>query len=107
MGTSTFAANGAAGENREISCQARRDTVKISVKFFSHYEKLAGTGKLTVELPDGATLAGLIRSLREELDSPVLVVERTLAMVNQKRTIPETILKDGDEVSVFHILGGG
>lgn len=81
--------------------------MKVTVKFFALFKKTAGTDRLTIELHDGATIAALVRTLREELNNPTFAGAPAIYLVNQQTGTPETILKDGDEVMMLHHIGGG
>ena len=81
--------------------------MQVTVKFFSFFRHIAGTDQLSIDLPEGATLAGLLNALREKLDSPSLTNEGVIMMVNHKNASPETILREGDDVLLLPILGGG
>ena len=81
--------------------------MKVTVKFFAHFRNLAGTDMLPVTLPEGANIAALVATLAEQLDQPSLRTERALFIVNQTNATPQTVLQDGDEVLMLHLLGGG
>ena len=79
----------------------------VTVKFFSHYRERAGTDRLGVDLSAGATVSELVQKLSEELKSPTLANEPVILMVNHKHALPETGLKNGDEVLFLPLLSGG
>jgi molybdopterin converting factor small subunit len=81
--------------------------MKITVKFMSQIRVLAGTGEAVVELPEGATVAGLFRQLRESFPEIFPVAEHAVVMTNHKIAAPETALSDGDQVMLLQLLGGG
>jgi len=81
--------------------------MKITVKFMSQIRVLAGTGEAVVELPAGATVAGLFRRLRESFPEIFPVAEHAVVMINHKIAAPETALSDGDQVMLLQLLGGG
>lgn len=81
--------------------------MKVTVEFFSYFRQIVGADQLSVDLDDGAAIAGLLNSLSERFDSPALKNDRAVMMVNQKNALLETILKDGDRVLLLPILGGG
>lgn len=81
--------------------------MEVTIKLFARFKEVAGTGKLTEEVADGATISQLIALLREKFSNMPLVAERTLLSVNQEFATPETILQDGDEVAIFPPVSGG
>ncbi len=81
--------------------------MKITVKLMSQLQVLAGTNALAVELPEGATVADLFRSLFESWPALFPAAEHTVVMVNQKIATREAVLGDGDQVMLLQLLGGG
>ncbi len=79
----------------------------ITVKLFARFKEAAGTGKLSAELPDKATVSDLVESLREKFDGITLTAEQTILSVNQEFAVAGTILNDGDEVAIFPPVSGG
>jgi sulfur carrier protein ThiS len=60
-----------------------------------------------VDLPDGATLAGMLEALRAGPAGLDIPRERGVFLVNRGPADLTTALRDGDEVLVMHILAGG
>ena len=81
--------------------------MKVTVKFFSVYREIAGTDRLTLDLSENATVDEAIRLLHKVLKGPVVEMDQTVFMVNQDRATPETRLKEGDEILLLYLLGGG
>ena len=81
--------------------------MKVTVKFFSFFRHIAGVDQLSVDLPEGASLAELLNALSEKLGSPSFTNEQVTMMVNHKNAFPGTILMEGDNVLLLPILGGG
>ncbi len=81
--------------------------MQVTVKFFSFFRPIAGTDQLSIELPEGATLTELLDSLSEKFASPSFRTDAAMIMVNRKNAFPETILKEGDDVLLLPVLGGG
>ena len=81
--------------------------MEVTVKLFAHLRTIAGTDRLRVDLDEGATVAELLDHLSKTIDSPALTDNSASVMVDQKNAGPETILKDGDEVLLLPIIGGG
>lgn len=51
------------------------------------------------------TSASSVGNLLDELD--LKGEEETIVFVNEKRAEPETAIRDGDNIKIFPILGGG
>jgi molybdopterin converting factor small subunit len=81
--------------------------MKVTAKFFSVYREIAGTDRLTLDLSEDATVEEAIRLLHKRLKGPVVEMDQTVFMVNQNRATPETRLKEGDEILLLYLLGGG
>jgi len=81
--------------------------MEVTVKLFAHLRNMAGTDQLRVDLDQGATVAELLDHLSKTIDSPALTDNSTSVMVDHENAVPETTLKDGDEVLLLPIIGGG
>ena len=81
--------------------------MQVTVKFFSFFRHIAGIDQLSVDLPEGSALAELLNALSEKFGSPSFITEKAVIMVNHKNAFPETILKDGDDILLLPLLGGG
>jgi molybdopterin converting factor small subunit len=81
--------------------------MQVTVKLFAHLRNIAGTDRLRVDLNEGATVAELLDHLSKTIDSPALTDNSISLMVDHKNAVPETTLKDGDEVLLLPIIGGG
>lgn len=79
----------------------------ITVNFFSFFRYIAGRDQLSIELIHGATLVELIKALNEKFRSPAFSDKWTVMVVNQKNVLPETELREGDEVFLYPVLEGG
>ena len=56
------------------------------------------------ELPDGLTVGRLLEQLRVH---PELVVVELNLTILKRAQLPETVLKEGDQVEIVHFVGGG
>ena len=81
--------------------------MEVTVKLFAHLRKIAGTDRLQVALDEGATVADLLDRLSSTIDSTALKDNSASVMVDHRNAEPETLLKDGDEVLLLPIIGGG
>jgi len=81
--------------------------VAVQALFFAAYRDLLGTRDLSVELPDGATVADLVAELRGRgapfsalPAEPAVAVNRTYAHADDR-------LSPGDEVAFIPPVAGG
>ena len=81
--------------------------MRISVKLFAVLRERAGTGELTLELPEGATVASATSSLIHRLPAIASFAPRVAYAVNQEYVRAETRLKDGDELALIPPVSGG
>jgi molybdopterin synthase catalytic subunit len=81
--------------------------MQVTVKLFSYYRQVAGTDRLRLDLVEGTTVADLLDTLSRKLDSPGLNDHSASVLLNQQNAGPETCLKEGDEVLLLPIVGGG
>ena len=81
--------------------------MQVTVKLFARFKEIAGTGKLTEHVAEGATVAQIIDLLSQRFERLPLVAEQTILSVNQDFATPETVLQDGDEVAIFPPVSGG
>jgi sulfur-carrier protein len=81
--------------------------MKVTVKFFSFLQKIAGQAQLSMDLPEGAVLADLLSSLYKQFDTLASVKHQTVVLVNHQSALPETVLREGDDILLLPFLGGG
>lgn len=81
--------------------------MSVQALFFAAYRDLLGTRSLSVELPEGATVADLVATLRgrgSPFDSlpaqPAVAVNRAYALLSEP-------LRPGDEVAFIPPVAGG
>lgn len=79
--------------------------MKVEVKLFASLRRFqspeAQGGKVQVELEEGAIVQALLDSLG------ISGQEAEIILVNGLRTETDALLKEGDQVSLFPMLGGG
>ena len=81
--------------------------MQVVAKFFALYRQIAGADKVTVELPNGSTVAQLIDLLNKKFEKLDLDFRRTVVIVDRKKTTAATILKNGDEAFILQSMSGG
>jgi molybdopterin converting factor subunit 1 len=81
--------------------------VSVQALFFAAYRDLLGTNRLSVDLPEGATVADLVVVLRGRgapFDAlpkePAVAVNRTYALHSER-------LQPGDEIAFIPPVAGG
>lgn len=82
-------------------------TVSVRTLFFAAYRDLLGTSSADVDLPDGATVADLVRLLRERGLPYEALPEDPPVAVNRSWAGADEILEDGDEVAFLPPVAGG
>ena len=58
-------------------------------------------------MPEGCTLAKLVSALREQFPDLFPAAERAIFVVNTTMAHRDTVLRDGERVSMMQIVGGG
>jgi len=81
--------------------------VRVTVTFFAAMRDAAGTPEECVELPEGATVDGLLRELHRAHPALRALAGDTLISVNRGLGAGTTVLRDGDSVALFPPLAGG
>jgi molybdopterin converting factor small subunit len=79
----------------------------VRVHFWSYFKELAGCAETTATLPDGASLADLLRNLHDRFPRLAAADKSTLTAVGVDYQPRTHQLKDGDEVSLFPPVQGG
>jgi molybdopterin converting factor subunit 1 len=81
--------------------------LSVQALFFAAYRDLLGTRSLSVELPDGATVADLVAALRGRgAPFDALPAEPAVA-VNRAYALSSETLRPGDEVAFIPPVAGG
>ena len=81
--------------------------MNVNVKLFAIARDRAGTGELSLELSDGATVAAAGRALVERFISLADLEPRVAYAVNREYAAREAVLRDGDELAVIPPVSGG
>ncbi|HWI54248.1 MAG TPA: MoaD/ThiS family protein [Desulfobacteria bacterium] len=74
--------------------------MELTIKLFASLRKY-GKEKDKVNVPDGMTVRQLLQNRGVPLE------EAPIVLINGLRAEPEAVLKDGDGVSIFPLIGGG
>jgi len=79
----------------------------IVIRFFARYAELVGREEAAVDLPLPATVADIVRHVRQTLPGAVDLPERPLAALNLRQVGLNEQVVEGDEVAFLPPLAGG
>lgn len=79
----------------------------LNVLFFASYRELVGTPALAVSVPAGASVADLVRAIRERGEPFSRLPERPAVAVNRTVVPHGHVLGAGDEVAFLPPVAGG
>ncbi|PYO43466.1 MAG: molybdopterin synthase sulfur carrier subunit [Gemmatimonadetes bacterium] len=82
-------------------------TGTVQVRFFARYAELAGCETTAVAVAVPATVADVVRQVREAIPSAARFPERPLAAVNMRHVKLDAPVNDGDEVAFLPPVAGG
>jgi molybdopterin converting factor subunit 1 len=74
---------------------------------FASFREAVGSGTLTWDAPDGATVSDVVSSLRERYPGLGPAAEKALLAVNQEYVGSDLQLHDGDELALIPPVSGG
>lgn len=83
------------------------DLLTIHVLLFARYAEAAGTDALTVAVPAGTTVGGVLTALRERLADPHALPPRPLVALNRSQCDLLTPVSGGDELAILPPVAGG
>ena len=81
--------------------------MELSVRFFALYRERAGCSVTTVAVPDGATVADLVASVRSLYPRLAPPEVRIVVAVNEEYAEHESLLQAGDEICLIPPVSGG
>jgi molybdopterin converting factor small subunit len=79
----------------------------VRLRFFARYAELLGCEEAMLDLPLPATIADVVRRVRDEIPGGEQLPERPMAALNQKHVRLDAAVGDGDEVAFMPPLAGG
>ena len=85
----------------------RGGPVKVVVKLYAGHRKLVGSDTVLLTANPGTTIGHLIEMLIERHPPLAEVLGFSTIAVNHRQVSHDTILHEGDEVSLFPHIGGG
>jgi molybdopterin converting factor subunit 1 len=81
--------------------------MKISIRLFARARDLAGADALTVEIPQGATVADLKKQLAIQCPALAALLERSALAVNDEFADDALALPSGAEIALLPPVSGG
>jgi len=81
--------------------------ISVRVLLFATYADLVGRPSVDVELPGPATVADVVRHLRQSVPGASRLPERPLAAVNQVHAQPNQPVSNGAELALLPPMAGG
>lgn len=79
----------------------------VPVQFYSYFKDLAGCAAAEFDLPDGSSVADLLRAAHGRFPALAPLQQSTLIAVGVEYQRREYILQPGDQVSLFPPVQGG
>jgi molybdopterin synthase catalytic subunit len=83
------------------------ETISIRVRAFAALRQALGAGEVTLTVPTGTDVAGLLARLAAAHPNANLPARRFTVAVNRTYARPERVLADGDEVALIPPVSGG
>jgi MoaD family protein len=81
--------------------------MRITVQFFSYFRDLTGCPRVELDLAPGASLGALVQQLHARFPKLKEMERSTLVAVGLEYQLPDFLLREGDEVSLFPPVQGG
>lgn len=81
--------------------------IKIQLLFFATLRDRAGQSRAELELPDGATVAGLKSQVTRLYPGVAGLLDHSLVAINQSYAFDEDLIPDQAEVALFPPVSGG
>ena len=81
--------------------------MRLNVRFFASHQEAMGSERLTMEMPEGATVGQLLDRLVRDHPGLRQLEEHTMVAVNHEQAERDQKLHDGDEVAFYPPVSGG
>jgi molybdopterin converting factor subunit 1 len=78
----------------------------ITVLLFASYADALGASSMALEVPTGATVADLVRQVRE-LPGAARLPREPLVAINERYAKRDRVISAGDEVAIIPPVAGG
>jgi molybdopterin synthase sulfur carrier subunit len=79
----------------------------VRLRFFASYAELLGREEALLDVPLPATVADVVRQVRDEIPGGEQLPERPMAALNLQHVRLDAAVGDGDEVAFLPPLAGG
>jgi molybdopterin converting factor subunit 1 len=79
----------------------------IVAEMFARLREIAGQPGITVEVPDGATVAAIRRQMVERLPEAAALLNKSAIAVNECYGDENTAVRSGDRIAVLPPVSGG
>ncbi|WP_322801896.1 molybdenum cofactor biosynthesis protein [Thermoflexus sp.] len=81
--------------------------MEVQIRLFATLKDRAGREQISVWLPDGASVADLLRAVGETYPALQPYLPSAVVAINHEFAFPEDRLRSGDEVALFPPVSGG
>ena len=81
--------------------------MRLKLRFFASHQEAVGSERLTMEMPEGATVGHLLDKLAGDFPGLKKLEEHTMVAVNHEQADRDQKLQDGDEVAFYPPVSGG
>jgi molybdopterin synthase catalytic subunit len=81
--------------------------MKVTILFFASFRERAGSGRVSLDLPEGVTVAGLRAALGELYPAMQSLLPNALVSINQQYAFNPDPVPAGAEVGLFPPVSGG
>jgi molybdopterin converting factor subunit 1 len=81
--------------------------MQVQVRLFARYRELAGTGSLSLDVPENSTALEVFDHVAARYPDMRAMRASTLMAVDQEFVKPSTELRDGEELALMPPVSGG
>ncbi|WP_376788786.1 molybdenum cofactor biosynthesis protein MoaE [Thermoflexus sp.] len=81
--------------------------MEVQIRLFATLKDRAGQEQISVWLPDGASVADLLRAVGETYPTLQPYLSSAVVAINHEFAFPEDRLRPGDEIALFPPVSGG
>jgi molybdopterin converting factor subunit 1 len=81
--------------------------MNIQILFFASYRELLGTGEMTLQIPEGMSVAGMVAELRGRGGPFSVLPPYPVVAVNEEYAAEDRILEEGDVAAFIPPVAGG
>ena len=81
--------------------------MELNVRLFALYRERAGSNKIAIDIPEGATVADLTDEVRRQLPNLAPPEVTIVVAVNADYASQDVVLQSGDDVCLIPPVSGG